>query len=228
MGKALVVVLAALAFLLAAGGWDWFSDDWLIGALFLMVAAGVLFGAFILTSRQIAADARTALINARNNIRGLQTDTEQLRKDLATAENELQKAQTKLAEADQRLSHEVAQVRSMGTTFTESADRLSAASTATNDAKIATTVAAGALTSAGSGGVAIDRVLTAVGDDIEKLPENQRLVGMWVSTGLAIAVLGFLAATGVTITTSSDGSGTPTDTTPAASTPTETTETTGG
>ena len=52
---------------------------------------------------------------------------------------------------------------------------------------------------------------------VDKLPESQRLAGVWVATALTLAVLGFFVAADVSVSTSS---------TPSTTTPTPTTTTT--
>jgi len=64
----------------------------------------------------------------------------------------------------------------------------------------------------------LDSALSSISNVVDKLPESQRLAGVWVATALTLAVLGFFVAADVTVSTS--------DTPPASTTPTSPTTTT--
>jgi hypothetical protein len=51
--------------------------------------------------------------------------------------------------------------------------------------------------------VDLDSALGSISDVVDKLPESQRLAGVWVATALTLAVLGFFVAADVTVSTSS-------------------------
>jgi hypothetical protein len=63
--------------------------------------------------------------------------------------------------------------------------------------------------------VDLDSALSSISDVVDKLPESQRLAGVWVATALTLAVLGFFVAANVTVSTS--------DTPPASTTTSPTT-----
>jgi hypothetical protein len=74
-----------------------------------------------------------------------------------------------------------------------------------------------AIATAREQGVDLDTALSSISNVVDKLPESQRLAGVWVATALTLAVLGFFVAADVTVSTSS---------TPSTTTPTPTTTTT--
>jgi hypothetical protein len=69
--------------------------------------------------------------------------------------------------------------------------------------------------------VELDSALSSISNVVDKLPESQRLAGVWVATALTLAVLGFFVAADVTVSTSS----TPSTTTGPATTTSPTTTT---
>ena len=193
--------VVVLALIVLAGQKDWFADDTLFGFALLGVAAGVFGAAYALTTRQLKADARKALFEARSKIEQLTAQIEKLKEDL-------QAARKKLLEVERDV-----------TTNTTIAGALPGA--AADLASIRTSLEA-VERSATSAEFDLSKATGTFTDAIEDLPEGQRLVGLWVAAGLTIVLLGFLAATGLTITTSTDDPTNPGTTETTNADPTET------
>jgi hypothetical protein len=160
---------------------NWLSGDDLSFVVLAALSAGVFIGAYAIANRQIAAETKTKLLQARDEIVTLKKKNAELQAALEQA-----RKQAKAAKA-----------------------------VAAQDA------AALAVASAQRQSLDLDSALSSISDVVDKLPESQRLAGVWVATALTLAVLGFFVAADVTVSTSN----TPSTPTTTSTTPTTTTTT---
>jgi hypothetical protein len=179
--KAALLFAAGVIAIVVAVAKDWLSGDELSFVVLAALSGGVFVGAYSVANRQIAAETKTKLLQARDEIVALKKKNAELQTALEQA-----RKQAKAAKAF--------------------------------DAQNA---AALAVASAQQQSLDLDSALSSISDVVDKLPENQRLAGVWVATALTLAVLGFFVAADVTVSTSDTTStATTTSTTPTSTTTT--------
>ena len=175
--KAALLFAAGVIAIVLAVARDWLSGDELSFVVLAALSGGVFVGAYSVANRQIAAETKAELLNARDEIVALK------------------KRNTELQAALEKARKQAKAVRA-------------------TDVHDAATLA---VASVREQAVDLDSALSSISNVVDKLPESQRLAGVWVATALTLAVLGFFVAADVSVSTSS---------TPSTTTPTPTTTTT--